>query len=110
MLPFSPTKTTPLCLPGNSLSFISDGGGSILPSYQNILTGGRPSSSGNSHLMICHLGGESTVLPSLKLVTTSGLRRLSAQNAVFIRWHAMSPSAPVPKSHQPRQLNGMYAG
>ena len=27
-----------------------------------------------------------------------------------MEWHAMSPSAPVPKSHQPRHLNGAYAG
>src|SRR5258708_10436393 len=39
-----------------------------------------------------------------------GYPRFSVQNDASIEWHAMSPSAPVPKSHQPRHLNGAYAG
>ena len=31
---------------------------------------------------------------------------LSAMNGMLHVWQAMSPSAPVPKSHQPRQANG----
>jgi hypothetical protein len=48
---------------------------------------------------------------STKGVVVSGVMRLgylspSTQYAASMMWHAMSPIAPVPKSHQPRQLNG----
>jgi len=33
---------------------------------------------------------------------------LSAMNGRLHVWQAMSPSAPVPKSHQPRHSNGWY--
>ena len=36
----------------------------------------------------------------------SGTRDLKARNGMLTVWHAMSPSAPQPKSCQPRQLNG----
>ena len=36
----------------------------------------------------------------------AGLRRSKARNVMFTAWQAMSPRAPVPKSHQPRQANG----
>ena len=36
----------------------------------------------------------------------SGVPRSKVQKAASIAWHPMSPSAPVPKSHQPRQLKG----
>src|SRR5512146_1736175 len=40
----------------------------------------------------------------------AGYTRSSDQNAASMMWQAMSPSEPVPKSHQPRHLNGAYAG
>src|SRR6266699_1082699 len=39
-----------------------------------------------------------------------GAPSLSEKNARSMQWHAMSPSAPVPKSQKPRHLNGTYAG
>jgi len=42
--------------------------------------------------------------------TRVGNPKSNVQNAASMMWHAMSPSVPVPKSHQPRHLNGAYAG
>ncbi len=56
--------------------------------------------------MTDQLGACTSVLSLYIASTLVGLVRLRPQNAVFIRWQAMSPSAPVPKSHHPRHLNG----
>src|SRR5688500_12063992 len=84
--------------------------GAIPPSYQNIFTPGRSGRSGNSYLMTDQFGALSFVLPSLNASTLIGSRRSRAQYGPSIKWQAMSPSAPVPKSHHPRHLNGWYAG
>ena len=47
-----------------------------------------------------------TSLASASMVV--GWSSLQARNAMLAVWQAMSPRAPVPKSHQPRQLNGWY--
>ena len=49
------------------------------------------------------------VAPSLSAETLSGDPSSSAQYGMSIMWQPMSPNAPVPKSHQPRHLNGTYA-
>src|SRR5438128_4841936 len=60
--------------------------------------------------MIDHFGGDSSVPPELFAATEVGAGRTSAKKAKSMQWHAMSPTAPVPKSQKPRQLNGVYAG
>ena len=40
------------------------------------------------------------------ICVTWGVGGFSAMNAMLAVWQAMSPKAPVPKSHQPRQLKG----
>src|SRR5437588_9850277 len=66
--------------------------------------------------MIAHSGGVSFISGESNLGEHSftsaeiGAVNSSAQNAVSRLWMPMSPIAPVPKSQNPRHLNGTYAG
>ena len=48
-----------------------------------------------------------SLTPVAVALTWVGCSSFSAMNAMLAVWQAMSPIAPVPKSHQPRQLNGV---
>src|SRR5437868_13965434 len=79
--------------------------GMLPPSYQYKVNAARPSSFGNSNLILLGRGYVSPLCSGHSASTAIGSRMLSAMNGMLQAWHAMSPSAPVPKSHQPRQAN-----
>src|SRR5687768_8543476 len=91
------------------------------PSYQVIVTGPRSEPSGimpagKWKRVIDETGAVSWLIlsSSCQLLdeasTTVGWPRLKAMNAVKSWWQPMSPSTPLPKSHQERQVNGRYVG
>src|SRR3954469_22376255 len=81
-------------------------GGMLPPSYQCMVNAARPLSSGNSNLIFEFDGYVSPSCSGHSASTAIGSRMLRAMNGMLQVWHAMSPNAPVPKSHQPRQANG----
>src|SRR5690348_803167 len=97
-------------LPSSSISSVkssnSSFGGMLPPSYQCIVNAARPPSSGNSNLIFDFAGYVSPSCSGHSASTEIGSRMLSAMNGMLHVWQAMSPSAPVPKSHQPRHANG----
>src|SRR5690349_8031099 len=77
-------------------------------SYQKTFTGGIFPRAGNSKRVTDFLGNWKGLLPSCEI--TSTLLGAPSSNAIFTEprmWHAMSPSAPQPKSKKPLQLNGL---
>src|SRR5438034_726665 len=78
----------------------------LVPSYHVSVTGGRSPCAGNSYRIVVQSGADSGWGGGPSASTLLGFPRSSAQKAGSIRWHAMSPSAPVPKSHHPRHLKG----
>src|SRR5580704_13628653 len=108
-LPASPMNSEPLSIFGTVSPSSRSVGYFLPPSYQVTRTGGRSPRSGKSYLIMDQFGGLSAVAPSDSASTETGYESLSDQKMGSIRWHAISPSAPVPKSHQPRQTNGRYA-
>ena len=52
--------------------------------------------------------GADSFFSSVEAISSTfvGLPSFSDQNAPSMMWHPMSPSAPVPKSHQPRHAKG----
>src|SRR5881296_235163 len=111
-LPESPIHNCPLVSNGQAAgSVISFGrGGYRLPSRQTTVTGGRLPFAANEYVIREQAGA----VFGYSLVDSASMRvgypRSSTQNDASIEWQAMSPSAPVPKSHHPRHLNGAYAG
>src|SRR4051812_49787306 len=110
MRPFSPTQIVPDELSGLPSPRLCSG--FLPPSYQVSVTGGSLSAdhltcrSGKSKRMISDAGPDSAVAPSAVASADVGAPSSSAQYAVSTTWHAMSPSAPEPKSHQARQSCG----
>ena len=60
--------------------------------------------------MRAHAGYVSGLIAPEMAETAIGASSFKARKAMFVVWQAMSPRAPVPKSHQPRQSCGWYAG
>src|SRR5262245_1097225 len=89
----------------NGLTVVSSG----FPSYQKNSVSGKPSRSGNTKRILDVLGYVSGLSSEWsKSSTVFGYPSFAARKGRFAVWHAISPSAPVPKSNQPRQLNGAY--
>src|SRR3954468_21422943 len=76
---------------------------SFAPSYQVSFTGGRSPRAGNSYVIVAQAGQVSGLTSLLSAETRVGRPSFSAMNGRFAVWHPMSPSAPVPNAHQPRQ-------
>src|SRR5580704_7990379 len=95
-------------LSSNFSASISGGfGGSLPPSCHVNVQGGNSPRFGNSYFNTDDIGAISEVIfEDSTNSTLVGAPSFSAQFAPSMMWHAMSPSAPQPKSHQPRQLNG----
>src|SRR5438876_437550 len=119
MTPFDPTYSTPLSCSFRPAGSSAGAGGIRPPSYQVIRTGGRSPRAGNSYVMIEAIGNVSklgfmsgkTEPSSVQRASTDvGVPSPSAQTGWSMMWQPMSPNAPVPKSRQPRQLWGAYAG
>jgi hypothetical protein len=81
--------------------------GGLLPlrSYHQKGIAGRSAVAGNSNVMIELAGKLSKSWPVVRATTETGSRRPQAAKGTVSWWQAMSPSAPVPKSHQPRCAN-----
>src|SRR5881409_605386 len=111
-LPESPIHNCPLVSNGQAAgSVISFGrGGYRLPSRHTTVTGGRLPFAANEYVMREQAGAVSLNSFVDSASIRDGYPRLSVQNDASIEWQAISPRAPVPKSHQPRHLNGAYAG
>ena len=104
--PLSPTKKMPL-VPHDRPSSNSMGrGGFIPPSYQCNFTGSKPGRAGNSYVIRDATGYVWSFTRVQHASTDVGWPNFKARNTGSIRWQPMSPSAPVPKSHQPRHLKG----
>ena len=84
------------------LSNTSAGGLLPLRSYHQNGIAGRSAVSGNSNLMIELAGKLSKSWPVVLATTDTGSRSPHEAKGTVNWWQAMSPSAPVPKSHQPR--------
>jgi len=80
------------------------------PSYQWSTHFGRFGPAANVYRMWAHAGYVSGLMSPASATTATGASSRIARNAMFAVWHAMSPSAPVPKSQYPRQSCGWYAG
>src|SRR6266404_8428504 len=105
IFPFSPMKIVPLAPNSPSISFGRSG--SLPPSCQYNVHGTMSPRAGNSYLMTDHTGAISVCSSETSTSSTLvGAPNFNAQFAPSITWHAMSPNAPHPKSHHPRQLNG----
>src|SRR5207248_1043639 len=112
----APTRMTPLVgsdLPLSSPS-TNSAGGFFPPSYHVILNfgaigaapAGRSGWRSKAVSMTDHLGGLSAVPPADSADTDRGAGRPRAKKTTSVQWQAMSPKAPVPKSQNPRHLNG----
>src|SRR5262249_58923557 len=87
---------SPTSSPSGTPSIFGD---SVRPSYQNTFTGGIEPRAGKSNRMTDFFGNMNELAPSL--LTHSTLLGAPTRNARFDAprmWHAMSPSAPQPKS------------
>src|SRR5579871_399045 len=73
------------------------------PSYHHMVSAGRVLVAANSKRILDHLGYESLLFSPDSASTEMGLRRSRAMKGRLTVWQAISPRAPVPKSHQPRQ-------
>src|SRR5688572_25165579 len=123
-IPFDPTNTPPPPSPRGSVTSSGRNGGRAgmrPPSYQYTFTAGcagvlpTAGRSGNSYCTIVasgYVAGFCAPPPHGvdDADTLVGYVRFSAQNTWSMRCAPMSPMAPTPKSTQPRQLNGWYAG
>src|SRR5450755_1681120 len=121
-MPFVPTRIDPLStnLPprrslvstATALATRSAGGRSVLPSrfpsYQTYLTDPISPRAGNWYVTRADDGYVSRFTSVASATTLVGAPSFSARNATLAVWQAMSPIAPVPKSHQPRQADGWY--
>src|SRR5262245_14259137 len=77
-------------------------------SYQKTLTGGILARAGNSKRVTDFFGNWKGLLPSCEITSTLvGAPSIRAMFTDPRMWHAISPSAPQPKSKKPRQLNGL---
>src|SRR5436190_11444911 len=110
ILPLSPTISLPVVSIAASLSISAGRGGRSPPSYHVSVTGGIFSRAANSYVTIDASGYVSSFTRDELTSTLSGGPSFSARKTASSEWHPMSPRAPVPKSHQPRHLNGTYAG
>src|SRR5690606_5895716 len=115
ILPLEPTNmippsASPIISPSASSSGL---GGSRPPSYHvtstsGILTLSFAGLAGNLYLTVSACGGEYKLLNVELPETALGYVKSNAQKIGSIIWHAISPNAPVPKSHQPREFQGVY--
>src|SRR5512133_365126 len=85
-------------------------GGCMLPSYQTHFSAGRLPRALKWYVTTEAVGALMAVGFAAVASTAFGAGRSKAQNPPSIMWQPMSPSAPVPKSQNPRQLKGRYAG
>src|SRR5262245_42547951 len=104
ILALEPTIIVPFF--GSSLPSARSRLGSLPPSYHVIVTGGIAPRAANSERTMLHFGQVSALTPDDSASTETGASSFSAQYAASALWQPMSPGAPVPKSHQPRQLKG----
>src|SRR5581483_3514172 len=97
----------PLC--SNFSRSISLGrSGNLPPSYQvSVQAGNMSPRAGKLERIIDQEGAMSSFKGEESTSSTLlGAPSFSAQFAPSMTWQPMSPKAPQPKSHQPRQLNG----
>src|SRR4051794_2553273 len=108
--PWSSLDLRALALIASTLSASSFGGWtslpSLCPSYQLTFTGGMSPRAGNSYVTCAQPGYVSVFSSSDFAWMLEGWPSFSAMNGRLAVWQPMSPSAPVPKSHQPRQEKG----
>ena len=115
-VPLLPMTSEPPSLVMSFCPWNSSGGGSLPPSYHVIFTAGRLPRAGNSRSMMLQSGAVSFVSGALvagaqsRTATRVGVPSSRPQYAVSRLWMPMSPIAPVPKSQNPRHLNGTYVG
>ena len=82
------------------------------PSYHLMTISGRSAFAAKRNVTIDANGAVSFLISGgafqwvEQASTLSGQPSFKALNAADKLWHPMSPSTPVPKSHQPRQANG----
>ena len=82
-------------------------GSDCAPSYQKIETGGWPLRAGKLNRMEVQSGNISDFMPEVAMTSADdGAPSSSAMKMTFMLCGAMSPRAPLPKSHQPRQEKG----
>ena len=91
---FRNTWSMPECSPGRSALMTGR-----YPMRNNIYQAIGPNDLANSQI-------DPWEITASKLLATAGYT--SAMFGKFMVWQAMSPRAPVPKSHQPRQEKGAY--
>src|SRR5580693_4086921 len=106
IFPLSPIKSVPL--ESSSAASISAGLGGFWPeSYHISAQGGSFPRAGKEYRRTDISGGISGTSSDEETISTvSGAPRFNAHCGQSMMWHAMSPSAPQPKSHQPRQACG----
>ena len=111
-VPFVPMTSEP---PSCVISFSpwnSSCGGSLPPSYHDIVTAGLVPRAGNCSSRMLQSGAVSFAAGSVSdgeqslIETDVGVPSSRPQYAVSRLWIPMSPIAPVPKSQKPRHLNG----
>ena len=116
-VPLLPMTSEPPSLVMSFSPWNSSGGGSLPPSYHVIFTGGT--AAARRELQVddaperrgfLRLGGAQSPGEHSRTATRVGVPSSRPQYAVSRLWMPMSPIAPVPKSQNPRHLNGTYAG
>ena len=111
-VPLLPITSEPPSTFGTGSPWNSSSGGTLPPSYHIIFTGGLSPRAGNWN-SISHQEGAvsfrigSPVGGEQSLTSTEvGAVSSRAHHAVSRLWTPMSPIGPVPKSQNPRHLNG----
>jgi len=112
IMPLSPMNRMPLppspkrCR--GSLGSIPLGtGGRSPPSYQVMVTAGMSPRGPKRYVWVAPAGEATSSSISLDVASTlKGCSSFKANTAGSMLWQAMSPMAPVPKAHHPRQLYG----
>ncbi len=108
-------KSAPFCVslvgsvPGAGIAPPNfSGAGKFPPSCQKTLSAGRVPLAAKSSRMTSFFGGLSLVAPSCEMHSAPTIEpfKSNAVKGQFRMWHPMSPNAPVPKSQNPRHLNG----
>src|SRR5215213_6556164 len=102
IVPLSPVQSWPPSTSGGqarAFPYSSGRAGYSPPSRQTSVMAGREPCAGNSYVMRDAFGADSANRVDDSGITRDGYLRPNVQKEASMMWHAMSPMAPVPKSH-----------